>query len=99
MKYFIVDGNFAKPIEKGPAFMEVLKRHHAFTGKGVDEGWILFCGPKPTGGGVFVAKAESQEELEAKFENDPFKTEGINIYTFSEFKKAAGQPEIVSWFE
>lgn len=99
MKYFIVEGNFAKPIEKGPAFGAVLAKHHEFSAKGMAEGWILFCGPKPAGGGVFVAKAESQEALEAKFAEDPFLIEGINAYTYTEFKCFNSIDEVKGWFE
>ena len=99
MKYFMVIGSFTEGVQRDAAFREVLKRHHAFTKKLMDEGKILFAGPRPAGGGVLVMKGESLEEVEGWFEEDPFKTENINTYEFIEFICFDGQDFVMDWFK
>ena len=95
---FIVEGNFTRPIEKGPAFGALLQGHFAFTRKNIEAGRILFAGPKPTGGGYFLIKAESLEAAKEMFKGDPFCTEGINDYTFTEFTMHDCADCVKEWF-
>ena len=56
MKYFIVEGTFAKPIEQYSNIEELLKGHFAFSERGIQEGWMLFGGPKLPGGGFSLLR-------------------------------------------
>lgn len=101
MKYYTVIGRFTENAEKAKqsgTFMELLKEHHAFTAKGLEEGWILFAGPGTNGGGVIIAKAESMEAIKEIFKQDAFCVNQINDYEFVEFRFFNGQDAVREWF-
>jgi len=100
MKFFLVEGENLKDIDLSQGEgKQILDAHIAFLHDAVEKGIILFNGPKPTGGGVLIAKGESLEELQEFFAQDPFIVAGINSRTFTEFFVKDGQDFVKPWFD
>ena len=80
---FIVTGSYLKPradiAAVTPSHREWLDQHYR-------SGLFLVSGRMVSGqGGVILAKAESQSELEAIFAQDPFVLEGCSEYSYVAF--------------
>ena len=97
MKYFILNGTFKEGHPEGPAFKAALDAHHAYTAEYIKNGDILNCGPKPSGGGVIIIRAESVDAIEKIIANDPFVTAGVQDYTIQEFNVFAIQDYAKEW--
>jgi len=95
---FVVEGNFTRPVEKGPEFAALLQGHIDFIQKYIDAGMVLFAAPKPTGGGYFVIKAPSLEQAQETFREDPFLSSGLNRYTYTQFLTPDCAPCVKDWF-
>lgn len=95
MKHFIIDINYEVPIEQvAPHTPD----HRAFLRVGYERGLLLISGPKASKtGGFIVARANSQEELEAYFREDPFQVRGIATYSFTAFDPVKRQPFLELW--
>ena len=64
----------------------VTPRHRAWLDQHYVSGLFLTSGRKVDGtGGVILAQAESQEQLEEVFQADPFVLEGCSEYTYTAF--------------
>lgn len=80
---FIVDLEYIAPMSK---VEPVLEPHLAFVRQAYDEGRYLVSGPKqPRTGGVIVMMAPSLAEAKEYNAADPFVTEGVAQYTYTEF--------------
>ena len=97
MNFYFVNGVF-KNVPKGPAFAEALQAHHAYWAPFMQEGKVLFSGPKPAGAGVLVVKCENEEEVKAMIANDPFVLNGVAEFEPIEFKVFYKNPAAESWF-
>ena len=75
MKFFIAEMTYLAPIE---TIREGYTAHRAWLQKGYDLGMFLCSGPKsdPPVGGYLVARAESKDELEEMFAQEPFNKAG-----------------------
>jgi len=95
MKHFLVEVNYAVPLEQIDA---VLAEHRAFLQTGYDRGLLLMSGPlNPRSGGRVVARAESLEEIQAFFAQDPYNLKGLATYAFYEFEPVKRQPFMEDW--
>ncbi|OLP54388.1 hypothetical protein BJF92_19300 [Rhizobium rhizosphaerae] len=96
MKHFIVEARYLVPFEEIKA---TIPRHRAFLQKGYDLGLFLCSGPKePATGGFLLARANSQAELEAFFEDEPFHIASLASFSFIEFQPVKRQDWTGHWF-
>lgn len=73
-------------LKSGDALAEVTPRHRAWLDQHYRSGVFLTSGRKADGtGGVLLARAETQGELEAVFADDPFVLEGCSSYRYVAF--------------
>jgi SagB-type dehydrogenase family enzyme len=97
MKHFIVEIAYRVPADQ---LGEVVAQHRAFLQTGYDSGMLLFSGPQePRTGGMAVARAESLEEVQAFFAQDPYHLSGLADHHFTEFNPIKLQPFIKNWVE
>ena len=98
MKHFLVEAKYLVPYEK---IKEVQPRHRVFLQKGYDAGLFLCSGPQvdPPVGGFLVARAESRDALVSMFREEPFFSEKLASYTFTEFDPVKRQPWTEQWFD
>ncbi|MCX7625521.1 MAG: YciI family protein [Candidatus Sumerlaeaceae bacterium] len=97
MKHFIVEVLYKQPYE---TFGEAVALHRAYLDEGYKRGMILFSGPLvPRLGSIFVARAESAQELADFFEHDPYKTQGLADFRFIQFAPTRYHPALGEWFE
>ncbi|TSA85911.1 hypothetical protein FNU79_09040 [Deinococcus detaillensis] len=80
---FVITSRYLKPAE---LIAEITPRHRTWLDQHYRSGTFLVSGRMPSGaGGVLLAKAETQAELEALFEDDPFVLEGCSEYSYTAF--------------
>lgn len=97
MRHFIIELTYTVPAED---LADTVTEHRAFLQTGYDRGWLLFSGPQvPRVGGIVVARAPSQEELQELFHNDPYQKKGLATYRFIEFVPVKFQPSIEYWLQ
>jgi uncharacterized protein YciI len=95
MRHFIVTLEFAVPFDQ---FGDAVVRHRAFLQEGYDQGLLLMSGPRtPRTGGVAIARAESLDQLESFFANDPYRLEGLATHSFQEFTPVKAQECVATW--
>ena len=95
MKHFLIEITYQAPLEE---IDKVTPDHRAFLQKGVDSGLLLCAGRQtPPAGGLILARAESQEELEMFFAGDPYRKGGMGNYRFVEFTPSRFQPFLQGW--
>lgn len=80
---WIIESTYLKT---GDELSAVTPRHRAWLDQHYVSGVFLTSGRKADGtGGVLVARAGSQAELEAIFAGDPFVQEGMSEYRYTAF--------------
>lgn len=80
---WIVQLRYLKPAEE---LTDVTPRHRAWLDQHYVSGLFLTSGRRVDGtGGVIIAQAQSQEQLEAVFREDPFMLEGCAEYSYTAF--------------
>jgi len=95
MNHFIVEVIYRAPLEK---IDEVLPSHREFLQTGFDKGIILMSGPQvPRIGGIIIARANSMEELDKFFSNDPYRLNNIGEYIYTQFNPVKYQEFIKEW--
>jgi uncharacterized protein YciI len=73
-------------LKGGDDLAAVTPRHRAWLDQHYRSGLFITSGRKLDGmGGVLLAQAESQAQLEAVFEDDPFVLEGCSAYSYTPF--------------
>lgn len=96
MKHFLVDIQYRIPAAE---MVEITAQHRAFLQEGYRRGMLLCSGPKlPKIGGLVIARAESQKDLEAFFANDPYHLRGVADHVYVEFDPVFFQPFLKEWF-
>jgi len=96
MKHFIVEINYLVPLER---IQESVAPHRAYLQLGYDAGMLLCSGPKvPATGGFMLARAESLAALQDFFAQDPFHTQKLASFTFSEFNPVKRLGWAEAWF-
>jgi uncharacterized protein YciI len=97
MKHFMVEATYAAPLDVVRA---AYPRHRAWLQFGYDAGLFLCSGPKiPPTGGYLVARAESEQALRNLFADEPFNSEGLATFSFTEFDPVKRQIRLESWFD
>ena len=80
---WIIESTYLK---SGDELAAVTPRHRAWLDQHYVSGVFLTSGRKLDGkGGILVAQADSQEQLEAVFQDDPFLLEGCSTYEYTAF--------------
>ena len=88
MKYFLCQSRMFDPLpvpagDMGKIYNPLHVQHIA---EGIAAGMVLLAGPRVEGGGgLFIARAESREELDAFNAADPFVTNGLARFEVTEF--------------
>lgn len=96
MKHFIVEATYLVPFE---TLKDVVPRHREWLQRGYDRGLFLCSGPQdPPVGGFLVARANSKEELDALFHDEPFRSGRLASFKFTEFQPVKRQPWTDEWF-
>ncbi len=96
MKHFLIDITYIKNLD---VVEQHTAAHREFLAVGYDRNMILFSGPKvPRTGGLIIARAGSEAEVRNFFQGDPFVTEGIAEYRFTEFNPVKRRAELEDWF-
>ena len=73
-------------LKSGDDLATVTPRHREWLDQHYRSGLFLTSGRKVDGtGGVLLAQAESREQLEEVFRDDPFVLEGCSEYTYTAF--------------
>jgi uncharacterized protein YciI len=97
MKHFLVDIQYLVPVEQ---LSEILPDHRAFLRTGYDRGILLLSGPRePRTGGIAIARAESLEDIQAFFSNDPYQLKNVATHVFIEFNPVLHQPWLEDWIK
>jgi uncharacterized protein YciI len=95
MKHFLVEITYLFPIE---IVAETTPEHRAFLQIGYDAGKLLLSGPQvPKVGGIVLARAESLEEIQQFFRDDPYVKKGLANYRFVEFNPVMFQKFMEAW--
>jgi len=95
MKHFIIEINYVVPFER---ISQTVDKHRLFLSTGYEKGLLLYSGPmNPKTGGIVAARAESREEIEAFFGQDPYKLEALAEYRIIEFDPVKSQEFLKSW--
>ncbi len=95
MRHFIIEITYTVPAEH---LSEVVTEHRAYLQKGYDAGLLLLSGPQsPRIGGMVVARANSLEDIQAFFKNDPYQVKGLAVYRFIEFEPLKFQAFLKEW--
>jgi len=99
MKYFIIEGSFAKDHPTGAVLETAIKAHTDYLQAGLDSGTILFAGPKArSGGGFIIVKYEDERDAQDLCDNDPMFKSGIQTYDITEFFLHDCQDPLRYWF-
>jgi len=97
MKYFMLEGSFAKELPEQRELQKALDAHLEYLHTGFDDGSILVSGPKVgAGGGMIVVKCD---DIEKFCSDDPLVKAGIQEYRITEFKLYQCQDYLKVWFE
>ncbi|GAP16487.1 YciI family protein [Levilinea saccharolytica] len=95
MKHFLIEITYTVPAE---GLGEVVAAHRAFLREGYDRGLLLLSGPQvPRVGGIAVGRAESREEIEAFFNQDPYLQAGVATHRIVEFDPVLRQDWLETW--
>lgn len=95
MKHFIVEVTYLVPREQ---MLTVRTEHREYLEKGYASGMLLMSGAQSSGkGGIVVARAAAQAEVEEFFRHDPYQVKHIASYRFIEFEPAAWQECLKDW--
>ena len=94
-KFFLVEITYLRPAEE---LGELVGQHRAYLQSGYERGWLLLSGPQvPRTGGLVVARAPSQEDLEAFFAQDPYQVNRAATYRVVEFNPILRQAFLEDW--
>ncbi len=97
LKHFLIEVIYTVPFEQ---LAETVGEHRAFLQGGFDRGLLLLSGPKnPRTGGIVIARAPSQADLELFFTQDPYRLKGLAEYRYTEFTPVKNQPFLKDWLE
>ena len=95
MNHFIIEIIYKAPLER---IEEILPAHREFLQIGYDKGIILMSGPQvPRIGGIIIARANSMEELDSFFENDPYRVNQVGEYIYTQFNPVKYKELIKEW--
>ncbi|HTH57102.1 MAG TPA: YciI family protein [Cyclobacteriaceae bacterium] len=89
---FIINLNYIAPLEKIDAHMT---EHVKFLNKYYKQNVFVASGRKvPRTGGIILALADSQDQVESIYKEDPFYIHGLAEFTVVEFLTSQAHPEL-----
>ncbi len=95
MKHFVVEVTYNVPFEQ---VLPTRAEHRAYLQTGYERGWLLISGAQASHtGGLVITRAPSLEELQAFFQNDPYRLKELASYRFIEFEPAQFQDFMKDW--
>ncbi|MBI5382501.1 MAG: hypothetical protein HZA31_11425 [Opitutae bacterium] len=95
MKHYIIDSTFVRPITE---FRDLVPEHRSYLQMRIDDGVILYSGPKATRDGeVIVARAESDERIKELLDSEPYGKLGHAKYTIVSFTPTMKNPLLDRW--
>lgn len=95
MKHFLIDIHYTASPE---VIQRIRPAHREFLHTGYDQNILLMSGPKePVTDGIAIARANSQEEIQNFFLQDPYALEKAAIHTIYEFSPVLYQSFIQDW--
>lgn len=95
MKFFFVELKYLVPTEQLDQYVSA---HRAHLQVGYDQGSLLISGPKvPRTGAVLIGKANSLEELQQFFQQDPYQINHLAEYSFAEFLPVKYHALLTDW--
>lgn len=100
MKYFLVQSVMSSPLPCSPEEMKdkFLPLHEAHIARGIEQGTVLFAGPKiGRSGGFMITRAESLEALEQFTNKDPFVLNSIAEFDITEFLMNDRSEAVRNW--
>lgn len=78
MKYYIIHITYVVPLER---IQELTPSHREHLAEYYRRGLLLFSGPRvPRTGGILVARAESEDAINAMIDADPYKLNQAALY-------------------
>ncbi len=96
MKYFIIEGTLRSSdlIDDN-----IMKEHMSYSGKAMEEGFILMTGLKEDMSGViFIMNADEVSKVDEYLSNEPLKIHNIQDYKVTEFAPHYFNPSPTEWF-
>jgi uncharacterized protein YciI len=97
MKHFLIEITYTADLER---IIAVRPEHRAYVQGGFDRGLLLLAGPLTSmTGAVIVGRAESREEIERFFADDPYRLKSLATYRIVEYQPALLQPFLNAWME
>lgn len=97
MKTYIIEVIYRAPMD---AIEAATPAHRDFLQGGIENGTFLFCGPMvPRTSGMFVARSESREKLDAFLARDPFAEQKLVEFRVIEVNPVKRQPFLEDWFK
>jgi len=96
MQHFMIEITYTLPIEEiGEGN---INEHRQFLQGGYARGMLLMSGPQePPRGGIVIARAESLEQIQAFFENDPYRLRNLASYRFTAFRPVKHAAFLEEW--
>ena len=81
---FVIASTYTRPISREEA---VVAEHLAFVDRCYHEGKFVASGPRqPFTGGLIIAHGDSEDEVRALMQEDPFVRDGVSQYEFMHFR-------------
>ena len=95
MKHFLIEITYTASPDRIEA---VAPAHREYLQTGYDSGMLLYSGPKnPRTGGIVLARANDQSEIDAFFALDPYHLHGVAEHRFVEFLPLKHQTWLSEW--
>lgn len=95
MKHYVIQSKFLRPFAE---FGDRVAQHRAYLQTWYDKGAVLCSGPKAAkDGGVIVARANSDSEIEQLIDGDPYRRNGLAEYSYVEFSPVKRQAFLEPW--
>ena len=97
MKFYLIEGTI---INEEIMSEEIMKEHIAYTSQAMAQGRIFLSGLKSDmSGGVFLIKAECQEDVQEYLDQEPLNMQGIQSYRILPFDIHYVEEHAKEWFE
>lgn len=97
MKFYLIEGTI---INEEIMSEEIMKEHMDYTSQAMAQGRIFLSGLKSDmSGGVFLIKAECQEDVQEYLDQEPLRMHGIQSYRILPFDIHYVEEHAKEWFE
>ncbi|MBK7876857.1 MAG: GTP cyclohydrolase [Planctomycetes bacterium] len=94
-KHFVIESTYLVPLDQ---LDTLLAAHRAHLGKAFERGLLLASGPQePRTGGMILARAKDNAEIDALLAADPFQKAGYSRYRVIEFVPVKQSAAFDAW--